>query len=511
MRTTRKNTFQWALLTGVLFFTRLILAQDAPVRLIFAETVSDYKGQVNTTKAIGNVQFEYQNSKLFCDSAIFLRTPNLIYAYGHVQVNQGDTVNLFCDSLFYNGNTNMSELRGHVRLRDNEYKLLTDSMDYNGNLSMGYYQAGAVITSINEDLKLTSRKGSYFSNSKTFFFRDSVHVTHPEYELFSDTLEFRTNSATAHFHGPTKILSDSSEIHCNRGIYYTRTNYIQLWNGASMLQRGRTLEADSLIYDQEKDEGQGFCHVRMYDSVEQVLFLADYFYKSPFDTVIQLLDNAHVIQFSKQDTLFLSADTITYYTDTLSDMSKSIATGRVEIIRAEFMVACDSAYFNETDSIIKLHKNPVIWSDMTQLSGDSVLATYYNQEFHLLKIYEHAFIATEQDSVHYDQIKGQYMTAYLDSGKISKVFIDLNAQTRYYLAETSKDSLGSEIKTLTGMNEIDCNDIMIHFKNSEISKVSFNVQPAGSYTPIEEIPDNDLFLKGFVWQIHRKPVRVFIE
>lgn len=496
---------------SVLFFTGHCLAQDKPVRLVFAETVTDYKGQVNTTRAVGNVQFEYTNTRLFCDSAIFLRTPNLIYAYGHVQINQGDTVNLFCDSLVYDGKTNISKLRSNVRFRDNEYKLVTDSLDYDANRSLGYYKNHAVISSIREDLKLTSTKGYYYSNTKTFFFKDSVHVEHPEYELFSDTLEFRTLSSSAHFHGPTRIVMDSSEVQCNRGVYWTDKELIHLWNGATILEPGRSFYADSLIFDQAKDEGQGFCSVRMYDSTENVLFLSDYLFKSAQNLKITLRDNAHVIQFGDTDTLFLSADTIYNHLDTLTDQSTSIAISEVELINGDLLVVCDSAYFSENDSIIKLHQNPVIWSQNTQISGDSVLATYYDSEFHQMNIYDNAFIASEHDSIHYDQIRGKMMVAYLDSSRIQKVHIETNAQTLYYLSETTRDSSGIATKKLTGLNQIDCVNIYIYFANSEIQNVSFIEKPTGSFTPFEDIQEKQLFFKGFLWQIGRKPKPIFLE
>jgi lipopolysaccharide export system protein LptA len=508
--------FLRALFLSVLFFGGNSYAQNGPVKLIFAERVSDYKGQVNTTKAIGNVQFEHNSTKLFCDSAIFLQTPNLIYAYGNVQINQGDTVNLFCDSLLYNGKTNISKLWGHVRFRDQEYKLVTDSLEYNGNLSKGYYQNGAVITSINQDLKLTSVKGYYFSSSKIFFFKDSVHVEHPDYELFSDTLEFRTLASSAHFHGPTRVLMDSMELHCNKGIYYTDKQFMRLWEGATMFEKTRTFYADSLIFDQLKDEGEGFCGVRMYDSTEKVLFLSDYLKKTAGNTEIMLRDNAHVIQFGNSDTLFLSADTIYHKQDTLTDFSQSIAINFVEIISSGMFVACDSAYFSEQDSILKLHKNPVMWNNLTQISGDSILALYYDNEFQQLDIFENSFIASQQDTLHYDQMKGELMTAYLDSSEIKRIQITTNAETMYYLSETKKDSAGVEVKTIQGMNKIDCNYIVIHFAKtdsteSEISTISFNEQPTGVYTPIDDVTERELFLKGFLWQIGRKPKPILLE
>jgi lipopolysaccharide export system protein LptA len=506
-----KRILSWALLTGAIFFPANSWLQEGKIKLLFAETVSDYKDLPNTTKAVGNVQFEHNRTKMFCDSAIFFQDENLMHAYGHVQINQGDTVNLFCDSLKYDGNTKISKLWGNVRFRDNEYKLLTDSLEYDGNLSRGYYKNYATISSIEGELKLVSKKGYYYSDDKTFFFKDSVHVTHPQYELFSDTLEFRTIGTSAHFHGPTVIYMDSSEVHCNTGVYFTEKEFIQLWNGATIVEPNRTLYADSLLYNQKTDLGEGFCNVRLYDSTEKVMFLSDYLLKYPNNEQVTLYDNAHVVQFGEKDTLFLSADTIYNYDDTLSDFRRAVAIQHVEIINGKMFVACDSAYFSERDSLIKLHKAPMMWADSTQLSADSVHAVYYNQEFHKLLMYNNAFITSEKDSIHYDQIKGEYMTAWLDSSRVQRVYIETNAQTLYYVTEDQTDTLGNVTKSLTGQNKIDCNAITVYFVNSDVENITFHDQPTGAYNPIEDVPQRELFLTGFLWQIERKPKPIFVE
>ena len=215
-----------ALLLSAVFIPERCAAQKEVVRLVFSETVSNSVAFANTTVAEGNVEFAHGGTRLFCDSALFFRDRNLVHAYGHVQINQGDTVNLFCDSLKFNGKTNISKLLSNVRFRDNEYLLTTDSLEYNGNRSVGYYTNHAQISSINSDLTLTSVKGYYYSQTKTFFFKDSVHVEDPKYELFSDTLEFRTIPSSAHFHGPTKIIFDSSQVLCERGIYFSKEDRV---------------------------------------------------------------------------------------------------------------------------------------------------------------------------------------------------------------------------------------------------------------------------------------------
>lgn len=502
-----------ALFLSAFFLPQSVFSQDNLVRLVFAEDVVSSVEFPNTTVAKGHVEFNHDGSRLFCDSALFFQDKDIVHAYSNVQINQGDTVNLFCDSLIFDGKTNISKLYSNVRFRDNEYLMVTDSMEYDGNRSVGAYKNHAVITSRNDDLRLTSIKGYYYSNSKTFFFKDSVHIKDPEYELFSDTLEFRTNTSDAHFHGPTTILFDSSNVQCNKGIYFSKKDLVQLWNGATINEPGRRFYADSLIYNQKDDFGEGFCFVSLYDTTEQVHFLADYMLKKPKNTEIILKNNARVWQYDEKDSLYLSGDTISYYTDTLTNNKLSIVENNVNVIKGELYIVCDSAYFNEQDSILKLHKEPIMWNDRTQLFADSMFTTFYDDEFHDMKMYHNAMIITEHenDSVHYDQLKGKFMTALLDSGKVKSVHIHQNAQTMYYPTETETDSAGVETKKLSGLNQIDCNEIIVRFLDGEVQEVNFMDQPSGKMLPMNQIPEKDLFYKGFRWEINRKPDRPFPE
>ena len=117
----------------------------------------------------------------------------------------------------------------------------------------------------------------------------------------------------------------------------------------------------------------------------------------------------------------------------------------------------------------------------------------------------------ENDTIHYDQLKGKFMTAKLDSGKITSVYIQQNAQTLYYPSETETDTAGVETQKLSGMNVIDCNEIILRFLDSEVQDIVFIDEPTGKMLPMNQIPEKELYFKGFSWQIERKPDRPFPE
>ena len=87
----------------------------------------------------GNVRFRHDDALMFCDSAYFYETTNSLDAFGHVRLEQGDTLQGFCDRLYYNGNTKMARMRRRVRLvhgraDENPTVLTTDSLNYEQKL-----------------------------------------------------------------------------------------------------------------------------------------------------------------------------------------------------------------------------------------------------------------------------------------------------------------------------------------------------------------------------------------
>lgn len=489
-----------------MLFQFVIFSQEQ-IELVHSDEFVNAKIFPGAGKLNGNVHFRTGNKNLYCDSAFFHKTENWVRAFGHVQINQADTLNLFCDSLYFDGQTNIGILRSNVRFRDNEYKMTTDSLKFDANQSIGYYTNWAVISSINQDLNLTSKIGYYYAQSKTFFFKDSVELIHPDYQLTADTLEFNTLSQTVFFHGPTTINLDSTTVLCNQGYYDTQTEFLNLWQGATILQHeSTTISADSLIYDQAKDIATGYQNVSIYDSTEQTQLKSNYLFKTANETQLVLADNARIYKYNSKDTLFIRADTLYQFKDTLTDLLTNIAIHHVKIIKKDLLGVCDSIYFSEVDSVIKMRKTPIIWQEDIQLTADSIDGHFVKNDFEKLHLYHNALVVKEHDSIHFDQISGTFINAFLDSNQIQKIEVNETAQTIYYPVDTQKDSVGVEHKNLMGQNQLMAEHFDIYFKSSEITTIKFIEQIEASFKPIKQVPKKELFLPNFKWEIELKPL-----
>lgn len=481
--------------------------QDNQMELVHADTLANSTIYPDAAKLTGNVHFKNENLNLFCDSAHFHQVENWVRAYGRVQINQGDTLNLYSDSLYFDGTTNIGKLQSNVKIRDSQFKLNTDSLSFNANSSIAYYTNSAFIESTTDELTLKSVKGTYRANSKTFIFKDSVVLNHPDYLIHSDTLEFRANEEDILIHGPSTIWLDSSIITTEKAIYHTQTNDLVLWRKAIIYNQNQTIKGDSLLFNSETENASGFGNIHINDTTEKVQLFSQYLKRT--DKIVKLTGQAQIFQIQDKDTLVIQADTIFQLTAKAPKKAIQIAQSNVIIEQGELLGICDSLFYSETDSIIKLQKNPIIWREKTELSADSIEAITFDKSVKSLNLYQNAFVSMEQDSAHYDQCSGKFIQVSLDSNKIKTIEIIDNAETIYFPSEEAKDSLtGEDIKTLKGVNYMLSNNIILRFNEGEIKDIAFRDKPDAVFKPLKGAKQTDLFLKKFKSRKEQKPPRI---
>ena len=74
------------------------------------------------------------------------------------------------------GSQGATELIGNVRLKNPDMQLTTNLLDYDLKNNVAYYYTGGYIVSDQNQNELFSKKGSYRSDSRMFFFSDSVRL-----------------------------------------------------------------------------------------------------------------------------------------------------------------------------------------------------------------------------------------------------------------------------------------------------------------------------------------------
>lgn len=174
-----------------------------------------------------------------------------------------------------------------------------------------------------------------------------------------------------------------------------------------------------------------------------------------------------------------------------------LAYHKVKIFKSDLQSKADSAFYSNADSTIRCFQDPIIWTQGSQLSADTIFLQLKNQKLDNMKLKQDGFIvSTERDSVKFNQVKGKMMTGLFRDSKLYKMLVDGNAESIYY---TLEDSVYSGVnRTLSGRMRLD-------FANNKLTDVMLVRKAEGDYFPIEKIPKEKEMLEGFIWKPKERP------
>lgn len=254
------------LLTGLLAIAQ---PKRSVVNLVQSDRAQGIKRNGEDVIKVYNGVFKQDYSTLRSDSAYFYPQKNGFDAFGHVNINQGDTLNIYSDKLNYNGNTHVALLTDNVKLVDKDATLTTNYLTYNTATRIGTYTGGGKL--VNKDNTLTSTNGYYFAFTRDSYFRYNVVLKTVDALIKTDTLRYNTGSRIAYFYGPTHIYGKKNDtLYTENGTYNTVTEQAFFGKKNRYTQDTKMLKGDSLFYDRVKGYGRAVKNVIFDDSEQKI-------------------------------------------------------------------------------------------------------------------------------------------------------------------------------------------------------------------------------------------------
>jgi lipopolysaccharide export system protein LptA len=457
---------------------------------------ADEKIAPNAQRLVGNVRIRHENVLMWADSAYTYTGSNRVDAFGNVRINQGDSLDLYARKVFYNGDISKARAFQNVRLINKTTTLYTDTLDYDLSASIGYYEhRGKIVDSLNT---LTSVKGRYFLDTDIIHFYDNVEAFNDNYTLNSDTLIYNTKTGRAYIQGPTTIQDSLNTIYAEDGWYDTETGEAELLKNPEISNETQQLKANYIRYNEADGKGRALGNVRMEDFENNIIVTgntADYSEKMEIATVT---DSALFTMYSERDTLFLHADTLRTIPDIHAKGEKLIlAYYGARFFRTDLQGMSDSLVYFTKDSVVQLFKNPVIWSDIHQLSADEIEMKQVANAPDELHLRNNGFIISKLDSGRFDQIKGREMVGYVVNSELNQIDVNGSGQTLYYARQEEE---------IIGLNRVESSRISIRFREGKIFRISFLQKPEGLLKPLFELTEEDKTLRGFDWKINQRPL-----
>ena len=453
----------------------------------------------------GNVRFRRGDMYMFCDSAYFYAETSSLDAFGHVRMTQGDTLWVYSDVLHYYGNQGVAELRHNVRLENRSTTLLTDALDYEINSNVGYYFDGGTIVDNRNNTELSSQYGRYELDTKQAEFSRDVHLVNDRYEMFTDLLDYNTQSHIAHITSETLIVSDSNTINTTNGWYNTSADDATLYERALIKAKdGKTLQGDTVYYNRSHNYGEARGNVVITDPSNKVILDGDYGYHDDNAHYSYVTRRARAREFSQKDTIYLHADTLCtlinhVVNDSVNDSVRVLrAFNQVRFYRSDVQGICDSLQLSEADTIINMYNHAVVWNLERQIFGDEINIHLNDSAADWATLPTGGFMAEHLGEVYYDQLSGKKMKAWFEDKELRRLDVDGNVQVIMFPQE--KDS------TYNKMVSAESSYMRLNLKpKQEVDRITMWPEVSGKVTPLYLAKKMDLYLPQFQWYDALRP------
>lgn len=496
----------------ILLLAAVLLTEQGFSQRIRLEHADVLKGGqidgVRITRPTGNVIFQQNQTRIFCDSAILRKSDNTVEAFGKIKILEGDSITITAGKLFYDGNTRIAKLRSHVVLTKlNTLRVITDFLDYyrNKNLAI-YFNGGRVIDTTNI---LISKKGYLNTISSIAAFKKDVIGENQDFTFKSDTLQYNTKTKVVNFLAPATVTDKDGKVANYKQGFYNTITKLSVLNDGVLESKSNRMKGDHYKIDDLNQFYQATGHVVITSKTDNLVIFgdqADYFKKKG---ITKVFGHAYLIRFDESsDTLFLGADTLVSVEGQDGKSKYLLAYHHVKVFNKEMQAVADSLSYLSSDSIMTFYRDPVLWNIDNQMTADTIQMEVKKKNIDRIFLTSNSFVAGEDELKNFNQIKGRKMTAYLKNKKIHHVDVEGNGESLYYALEEKKlkiDTVQARLILLTGVNKIICSNMKINFLEGKVNNISFYVQPDAKFIPPQELKNDEAYLKGFSWRNTERP------
>lgn len=592
-----------ALLVGLSVHAQQNEQRDSLVQLLSSQSAQmvDIEGN-SYRKVVGPARFLHNNTYLLCDTALWNVETRVIEAWGHVSIQQGETV-LKSDKLTYLIDQDLAQFRGSVvQLTDKDKNTLrTRHLDYNTKDSVAVFEKGGAMRDKDGQI-IESVKGTYDSRAELFTFTDNVNMFTDSVFVKTNTLTYDSPKDLAAFGFNTNVWKDENMLSADGGWYDRGKEIFFFRNNVHVMSDSQEGWCDSLFFFRNTSDVEMLGRAQVTDTTRNVFGLAGRIHYLDSLSKVTMTRKPAVITETEEkgvrDTIYLGAERLIYYavpmfkvdslaavdakrrlenlnvdpvgafrkkaaeeaakaaeeeakndpnyrpqqgrgqlgkkpetpknlqvsadtlitSDTLAVKDSLAASDslvapqpkdstrigfleairNVRIYRKDVQMVCDSLMYTDLDSLARMYIDPVIWQDkVRQYSSDSLYVVVRNGGLDKASLMSNAFIAIQEDTSHYNQIKAAEMMAYFDKkGGLSRFDALGGTSALFYLEEND---------VLATVNKADAKMMSARFKDGELQRVYYFEQAANDGYPVVQMTREDRFLKGFKWQEDRRP------
>lgn len=486
-------------------------------RLTF-QTIND---STRLTIISGDVKLRQGTTLFYCDSCVMNNSANTFEAWGkgkQVHINDSDTANIYSNHLLYYTQKKLAYLDGNVKMTDGKGVLTTPNLEYDMETNIGIYKNGGKV--VNDKTVLTSQEGWYYADLKDVYFKKNVKLKDPAYDIVTDSLLYNTESKTTRFIAHTVITDTAGrEITTKEGFYNQLTKQAEFGRRPVIKDRKTTIIANTVTQNDSIYRAEG--NAIIIDTANGTTIIGGLIFQNKKTEAILATRKPLMILKQDNDSTFVAADTLfsarltdrfgidSIIVDTVKGIKMAAmdpkdsanryfeAYRNVRIFNDSLQAVGDSMFYSFKDSVFRLYKDPVVWAQQNQVTGDTIYLHTKNKKADKVEAFENGFMVNRLDAEIYNQIKSTRIDGWFVDGNIDSVRAKGFAECIYYIQDDDS--------AYTGINESHCDIIDIYFAQKELNKVVFRSSVTGTLWPMRQKSPSEMRLANFRWLEERRP------
>ena len=456
---------------------------------------------------IGNVVIENQGSILYADLVILYEEENFVKAIGNTKLQNTDGSVITASEMEYDGNTQKGVARKNVVLNDPKGTVIkTETMYYDRVSNLAYYNTGGTI---NDGKSTTySKSATYNLAQRTITVADNVKIEDKDYILEGINLVQNQNTNIVDINGPTTITNrknPKNRIFTEKGTHNLNTKESFLKKNSRIYYNDKILTGDEMYYNQLIGFGTATGNVTLDDPLEKR------YLKGGYGEIFEKKDSAmmtkspYAVKILEKDSIYFASEKILSYQKLDSNKIKKSylrAYKKARVYKSNAQGRADSIAFNETDGVMHMYTQPILWSGEKQVTGDKVEAYLNTQTENIdsLKVIGNAFAISKVDSLNlkdeFHQVKGKLMTVYYNQNEIRSARVTGNAQAITYADDEDEKTKKTE---RIGISLSTCGIIEAIFEEKKIQFLECNIAGQVDTYPMSKVSREQRFFPDFNW------------
>lgn len=509
-----------------------VIIQQSDTLNVFSDSLI-YDGRIRVADLYGDVILVNGEQKLFTDLLNYdLKTKVATYVngatltngssqltskIGYYYVNEStayfkDSVivvdpnfSLKADTLKFNTATKVVEFLGPTLIKNDTIKVYCEGGFYDTENNVAEFTDNAQFQKV--DQKAQAEVIRYDGAKKEYLLIGDAKFSEGEQQATADTIRHDEVADKTYLVGRAKFRDGAQRINSEEIIYDAGSDTYSTRGRSVINDPPQILEADQIDYTEASGMGVAIGHVIWQDTSAKISILCD---QADYDQSSNYLKASGgkngrplFIALVEDDTMFMAADTLlsTKVDSTSSDSSRLlIGYYDVRIYKSNLQAVSDSLVYNTKDSLFYFFDNPIMWSDTSQFSADTMRMLLSDNTIDRIFLKENGLIVNSPDEVYFNQIQGKDITAFFRDENLRKMQVEGNAESVYYALD--------EQQAYIGVNKIICSAMTLLFGDNQVEQIKFFEKPQGNLKPMQEANHEELKLKRFYWETNRRPKSV---